>query len=97
MRVLLQRKRRSEVYQGCVQLTETFAVTRKRKANFSLCCDRFLVEGSENHKTNLKRSFGTAKMTAYANKIYIFLFVTKNMGKFTVDIYNLFDLTLSLV
>ena len=42
----------------------------------------FVMFGSEHPQTILKLSFGTAKMSAYANKVHISLFVTKNIGMF---------------
>ena len=62
---------------GCVQVTETFSVTRKTKANFPFSCDSFSVEDSEHPQTILKLSFGTTKMAVCANKISVYLFVTK--------------------
>ena len=40
-------------------------------------------EGSEYHQTILKLSFGTTKMVADANKIFVCLFLTKSMEVFT--------------
>ena len=48
---------------GCVQLSETFAVTRK-KAHFSFSSDSFLVR----IKNIRKASFDATKIAAYANK-----------------------------
>ena len=39
-----------------------------------------IIDGSEYPQTVLKLSFGTTKMAAYANKIFIRLFVTKQYG-----------------
>ena len=55
------------------------------KANFPFSCDSFLwrlANGSEYPQTVLKLSFGITKMVAYANKVYVYLFVTKNIRKF---------------
>ena len=44
---------------------------------------KFSAEGSEHPQAMFKLSFGTTKMPAYANEIFVFLFVAKNMRMFT--------------
>ena len=83
---------------GCVQLTETFAITRKTKANVPFSCDKFSAEGSEYPKTVLKLSFGTIKMVAYVNNIYLCLSVTKKYGNvYRVDIIYLITVYIKLI
>ena len=66
-----------------LQLTETFVVTLKTKANFPFS-RLFSAEGSERPHTILKLPFGTTKVAAYANKIYVCLVVATTMRMFTV-------------
>ena len=55
------------------------------KANFPFICDSFrrmLENGSEYPQTILKLSFCITKMVAYANKVYVYLFITKTLRMF---------------
>ena len=69
--------RKKEVYQDCVRLPERPRLFAKQKPSFRSVVAIF--GGSERLQTILRLSFGTTKMATGANKIYVCLFVTKNM------------------
>ena len=89
-------------YRVCVQLNETFSITRKMKANFPFICDNF-----QRRVANIPLLFSSCLLAAYANKLYVCLLCNQNLGVFIalilfVSIYNfvlysLFDSTSSLV
>ena len=54
----------------------------QNKNKLSVQLRRFSAEVAEHPQTILQLCFGTIQMTACANKLYICLFVTQNMGMF---------------
>ena len=61
--------------------SNAFAVIRKTKANFPFGCDSFRRRLAHIPKL-FSSCLGTIKMAAYANKVYVCLFITKNMAMF---------------
>ena len=69
--------------QGCVQLNETFAVTRKTKVNFPSFATDFGGGGVRLGSVSSCLLAQPRWRPTYANKIYVCLLVTKHMRMFT--------------
>ena len=61
----------------------------QNKSKLSVHLRQVSAEGSEHQQTMIKLSFGIVKKAAYANKISVCLFLTKNMEFFPALILSI--------